>query len=158
MEILALNKRNTNRSVGPLRWPLAEACVPGICRKRWGAAGSSYEVGCHSHGRNFLCRFFAFPSASASAAVITEIRGITKDKSIQEFTSETLSLWSLQRVRYSVAGTHLCDGHGVVSEGLPLWQLCIFSFQRRQLFPLLQTSGWDPQVNQIKRLQNQHAK
>lgn len=62
--------------------PWEGVCVPGICRKTWGAADSSCEVGCRPAGRSFLCCrcSVSFPSEIASAVVITEIRGITKDK------------------------------------------------------------------------------
>ena len=58
----------------------------------------------------------------------------------------------------TVSDTHLWDGYRVVGEGLPLRQLCILSFQRRQFLPFLQTSGSDVQVHKIKYLQYQHAK
>lgn len=98
-------------------------CVPEICRTSWGAAGSSSEVSRHSHGRNFLCCFASFPSATADA--------VRNRRNQQEFKTEH---------RKFSHSPHLCDGEGVTGKGLALGQLRVLLLQRRQLLSLLQTA------------------
>lgn len=101
-------------------------CVPEICRTSWGAAGSSSEVGRHSHGRNFLCRFASSPSATADA--------VRNRRNQQEFEM------CPKKHREFSHSPHLCDGEGVAGEGLALGQLRVLLLQRRQLLSLLQTA------------------
>lgn len=95
--------------------------------------------------------------------MITEIRGITKWNKTTGFlisVTETLTTLFVQRqntlqaeilsIIVTVTDSYLFDGSWVVSEGLSLRQLCILSFQRHQFLSLLQTTGWDSQVNKIE--------